>query len=78
MVCVTCPALFLNLFLPLPITFRIFLLDIFFIYISNIIPFLSFSLPKIASPSTLPLPLPPAYQPTHSCFLVLAFTHTGA
>ena len=25
-----------------------------------------------------PLPTPPAHQPTHSCFLDLAFPYTGA
>ena len=48
-----------------------FLLDIFFIYISNIIPFSSF-------PSKNPLSSPPAPQPTHSHFLALAFPYTGA
>ena len=44
-----------------------FLLDIFFIYISNTI---------LKVPYTLPPPPPP--QPTHSCFLALAFPCTGA
>jgi hypothetical protein len=49
--------------------FSIFLLDIF-IYISNAIPKVSY---------TLPLPPPPhAPLPTHSCFLALAFPCTGA
>jgi hypothetical protein len=52
--------------------FSIFLLDIFFIYISNVIPFAGFF-----SENTLYLP-PPAPQPTHSCFLALAFPYTGA
>jgi hypothetical protein len=43
-----------------------FLLDIFFIYISNVIP-------KV--PYTLPCPAP---QPTHSHFLALVFPCTGA
>jgi hypothetical protein len=43
-----------------------FLLDIFFIYISN-------AIPKV--PYTSP---PPAPLPTHSCFLALAFPCTGA
>jgi hypothetical protein len=48
-----------------------FLLDIFFIYISNVIPFL-------VSPQKIPYPLPPpAPQPTHSCFLAQAFPYTG-
>jgi hypothetical protein len=42
-----------------------FLLDIFFIYISNAIP-------------KPPKPHCPAPQPIHSCFLVLAFPCTGA
>jgi hypothetical protein len=50
-----------------------FLLDIFFIYISNVIPFL-------VSPLKTPYlsPLPPTHQPTHSCFLALAVPYTGA
>jgi hypothetical protein len=50
----------------------IYLFDIFFIYISNVIPFPGF-------PTENPLPLPPfpAHQPTHSCFLALAFPCTG-
>jgi hypothetical protein len=51
----------------------IFLLDIFFIYISNVIPF-----PGFPSKNPHPHPPPPAHQPTHSCFLVLAFPYTGA
>jgi hypothetical protein len=43
-----------------------FLLDIFFIYISNAIP---------KAPYTLPRSAP---QPTHSCFLALTFPCTGA
>jgi hypothetical protein len=50
-----------------------FLLDIFFIYISNAIPFASFPsenpLSPPLSPCSLTLPLP---------FLVLAFPYTGA
>ena len=42
-----------------------FLLDIFFIYISNAI---------LKVPYTLPCPAP---HPTHSCFLALAFPCTG-
>jgi hypothetical protein len=49
-----------------------FLLDIFFVYISNVISVL-FSTPKIP----YPLPPPPVPQPTHSCFLCLAFLYTG-
>jgi hypothetical protein len=44
----------------------IFLLDIFFIYISN-------ALPKV--PYTLPVPCSPL--PTHSSFLALAFPYMG-
>jgi hypothetical protein len=46
--------------------FTLFLLDIFFIYISNAIPQAPYNLPR------------PAPQPTHSCFLALAFPCTGA
>jgi hypothetical protein len=53
--------------------FFFFLLDIFFIYISNVIPFLV-SLLKTPIPS----PHPPAHQPTHFCFLALTFSYTGA
>jgi hypothetical protein len=49
-----------------------FLLDIVFIYISNVSPFLVSSL-KIPYPPTLPAP-----QPTHSSFLALAFPYTVA
>jgi hypothetical protein len=45
-----------------------FLLDIFFIYISN-------AIPKV--PYTLPLPCS-AHQPTYSCFLAPTFSCTGA
>jgi hypothetical protein len=51
------------------------LLDIFFIYISNVIPFLFFPL---KTPYPYPLPPIPANQPTHSCFLGLASPYTGA
>jgi hypothetical protein len=49
------------------------LLDIFYIYILNVIPFPSF-------PSKNPLSSTPhpTLQPTHSCFLTLAFPCTGA
>jgi hypothetical protein len=52
----------------LSIFFLIFLLDIFFIYISN-------ATPKV--PYTSPPPHP-AHIPTHSHFLALAFPCTGA
>jgi hypothetical protein len=53
--------------------FLYFLLDIFFIYISNVIPFSSF-------PSENPLfPLPSPCSPTYPLpFPVLAFPYTGA
>jgi hypothetical protein len=47
--------------------FYFFLLDIFFIYISNAI---------LKVPYTLPPPRP-APLPTHSCFLALAFPYWG-
>jgi hypothetical protein len=49
-----------------------FLLDILFIYLSNIFPFSSF-------PSETPHPFapPPAHQPTHSCFLAVTFPYTA-
>jgi hypothetical protein len=50
-----------------------FLLDIFFYYISNVIPF-----PGFLSKNPYPNSPPPAHQPTHSRFLVLAFPYTGA
>jgi hypothetical protein len=53
--------------------FNFFLLDIFFIYISNVIPFPGFPSDNLLSP-----PPPPAQQPTHSCFLALVFPYTGA
>jgi hypothetical protein len=50
-----------------------FLLDIFFIYISNVIPFPSFPSKNFLSPSLSPC------SPTHLLpFLVLAFPYTGA
>jgi hypothetical protein len=49
-----------------------FLLDIFFIYISNAIPF-----PSFPSKNLLSL-FPPAPQPTHSHFLALAVPYTVA
>jgi hypothetical protein len=55
-----------------------FLLDNFFIYISNVIPFPGFASKKHPTPITFPPPLPPAHQPTHSWFLALAFAHIGA
>jgi hypothetical protein len=45
---------------------NIFLLDIFFIYISNAIPKVPYTLPPCLAP-----------QPTHSCFLALAFPYKG-
>jgi hypothetical protein len=50
-----------------------FLLDIYFIYISNVVPF-----PAFPSENPHPLPSPPVHQPTHTCFLALAFPYTGA
>jgi hypothetical protein len=48
-----------------------FLLDVFFLYISNAILFPGFpSKKKKKKPYPLPPP-PPAHQPTHSCFLAL-------
>jgi hypothetical protein len=61
----------LSLFYPYLIIsfYLIFLLDIFFIYISNVIPFPSF-------PSENPYPLPSSHcSPTHPLpFLILAYT----
>jgi hypothetical protein len=51
-----------------------FFLDIFFIYISNVIPFPGFLTRKTPSPYALPHP---AQQPTHSCILALAFSTLG-
>ena len=56
-----------------------FLLDIFFIYISNIFPFLGLSFRN--SLSHVPLPLwgcSPTHPPTHSLLPFLAFPYTGA
>jgi hypothetical protein len=50
-----------------------FLLDIFFIYISNDIPF-----PSFPSENSLALPSPIAIQPTHHHFLALPGPYTGA
>jgi hypothetical protein len=57
------------------VCFYLFLLDIFFIYISNVIPFSSFLSKNALSPSPSP---PPAPQHTHSNLLALAFPYTGA
>jgi F0F1-type ATP synthase membrane subunit a len=54
-------------------TTALFLLDIFFIYISNVIPF-----PSFPSKNPLSSPLSPTHKPTHSCFLALAFPYTEA
>jgi hypothetical protein len=54
-------------------TFLFILLGIFFIYISNVIPF-----PSFPSDKTLFPPSPPAHQPTHSWLLALAFPYTEA
>ena len=51
--------------------FFFFKLDIFFIYISNDIPF-----PSFLSENPLYTPPPPAPQPTHTPFLVLEFPYT--
>jgi hypothetical protein len=66
--------LFVFLFVLLWFDFSfIILLDIFFIYTSNVIPFSGF-------PSENPHPLPPPtdHQPTHSHVPVLAFPYTWA
>jgi hypothetical protein len=49
------------------------LLDIFFIYISNVIPF-----PRFPLQNPYPIPPPPSHQPTHFHFPALAFPYTGA
>lgn len=51
----------------------IVLLDIYFIYISNVVPF-----PCFPPPET-PLFPPPAHahQPTHTCFLAVITLHWG-
>jgi hypothetical protein len=54
-------------------TNNIFLLNIFFVYISNIIPFPGFPLENPIFP-----PPSPSHQPIHSYFLALAFPYTGA
>jgi hypothetical protein len=56
-----------------PFTHFFFLLDIFFIYISNAIPFLGFSSENPLSPPPLLTNTPP-----HSCFLALAFPYSGS
>jgi hypothetical protein len=50
-----------------------FLLDIFFIHISKVIPF-----PSSPSKNSLSSPLSPAPQHTHSHFLAQALPYTGA
>jgi hypothetical protein len=56
-----------------PCILFLLLLDIFFIYISNVIPF-----PVFPSENPLSPPPPPTHQPSHSCFLALAFPYIGA
>jgi hypothetical protein len=59
------------------IFFNLFLLDIFFIYISNV-PF-----PGYPPTARLPISSPPlpasmrVFPPTHSCLLALEFPYTG-
>jgi hypothetical protein len=55
--------------------FFLFLLDIYIIYILNVIPFLGFAPPEA---SYLNPPPPAPYLPTHSHLTALAFTYTGA
>ena len=61
-----------------PFSFLNFLLDIFFIYISKVIPF-----PGFSSETPYPIPHTPAsmtvlpHPPVHSCFPILAFPYTG-
>jgi hypothetical protein len=66
-----------NIFLALlrkyfSIFFQKILLDIFSIYISNVIPF-----PGFPSKNPYSINPAPAHQPTHSCFLALAFCYIG-
>jgi hypothetical protein len=51
----------------------IYLFDIYFIYISNVVLF-----PGFPSENPHPVSPPPASQPTHSFFLALAISYTGA
>ena len=70
----TAPTVALLLFICLFVClFVCLLLDIFFIYISNVIPF-----PHFCFKTPYSLPPTPVSQPTHSRFLVLAFPYTGA
>jgi hypothetical protein len=55
------------------LVFFTFLLDNFFIYISNVIPFTGSPSKNLLSPSP-----PPDHQPTHSWFLAQAFPYAGA
>jgi hypothetical protein len=52
--------------------FLFFVLDVFFIYISNVIPFPAFPSENLSTPPS------PAHQPTQSQFLALAFLRSGA
>ena len=58
---------------PIMLRFPFLLLDTFFIYISNVIPFPGFPSKKPLYPLSPPL----GHNPTHSCFLALAFPYTG-
>jgi hypothetical protein len=60
-----------------PILFSpLFLLDIFFVYISNFIPFPHFL--SEPPPPRIPFPLPLPTNPPHSIFPILVFPYTGA
>jgi hypothetical protein len=64
---------------PTSFSFFYFLLDIFFIYISNVITIPGFHSQKPAIPLPLPLLLWGCLLPTpHSCLPALAFPYTGA
>ena len=68
-----------NFFKTFLIFFFIFLLDILFVFISNVIPFPSFSSSKPLShlpPTSFMTVLP--YPPIHSCLTTLSFHYTGA
>jgi hypothetical protein len=51
----------------------LFLLDIYFPYVSNVI-----HIPGFPSKISLSLPPSPAHQPTQTYFMALAFPYTGA
>jgi hypothetical protein len=58
--------------------FSFFLLDIYFTYISNVVPFPGFPSENTLFPPSPHPPPPSTHQHTQTYFLALAFPYTGA